>query len=337
MFGIIRPCRHRLGAELYRAWQSHLCGLCLTLRAEHGQFARLATNYDGLLISAPVEAQAPEPEARRTAGPCPGRGMRTAPVVIGAGAKLAASAALVLAAAKTRDHVGDGDGVYARRPVAMVGTAIADRWQRQGAATGVGIGFDTAVLVGAVARQAAVERDAGPGTPLTVVTEPAETAAAAVLAHTAVLTGRPGNVAPLSEIGRHFARIAHLIDAIDDLDSDRARGAWNPITATGATVPHARSLCAASVDHVRSAVAAAAFRDSRLVERLLLHELPRAVASAGDPGSPLDLPMTKGEHADQRERHTDALFEGCCDGCCDGCCSGCGDCDCCCDGCGCDC
>lgn len=34
-----------------------LYGLCLALRADHGQFARVATNYDGLIISVLVEAQ----------------------------------------------------------------------------------------------------------------------------------------------------------------------------------------------------------------------------------------------------------------------------------------
>ncbi|WP_461029678.1 DUF5685 family protein, partial [Streptomyces sparsus] len=89
MFGIIRPCRHRLGPELTTEWMAHLCGLCLALRADHGQFARIATNYDGLVLSVLTEAQMPRtPGDRRTAGPCPLRGMRTAPVARGEGARL---------------------------------------------------------------------------------------------------------------------------------------------------------------------------------------------------------------------------------------------------------
>lgn len=56
MFGVLRPCRHRLSESLHADWVAHLCGLCLTLRDEHGQFARSVTNYDGLVISALVEA-----------------------------------------------------------------------------------------------------------------------------------------------------------------------------------------------------------------------------------------------------------------------------------------
>nr|EIF88927.1 putative regulator [Streptomyces tsukubensis NRRL18488] len=94
---------------------AHLCGLCLALRADHGQLARVVTNYDGLIISVLTEAQSERaPGARRTAGPCPLRGMRTAPVARGEGARLAAAVSLVLASAKVRDHVTDRDGLLAR-------------------------------------------------------------------------------------------------------------------------------------------------------------------------------------------------------------------------------
>src|ERR1044072_9322212 len=100
---------------------AHLCGLCLALRKDHGQFARVVTNYDGLLISVLTEAQAWSDRSaggRRTAGPCPLRGMRTASVAQGEGARLAATVSLVLASAKGRDQVAEGDGALAHRPVA---------------------------------------------------------------------------------------------------------------------------------------------------------------------------------------------------------------------------
>lgn len=55
-------------------------------------------------------------------------------------------------------------------------------------------------------RQGGIEALAGPGTPLTVVTEPTGTATAAAFAHSAVLAGRPGNAAALAEAGRLFGR-----------------------------------------------------------------------------------------------------------------------------------
>src|SRR5690349_18621095 len=124
MFGIIRPCRNRMGAELRSAWLAHLCGMCLSLRDEHGHLARVVTNYDGLLISAMVEAQSGL--SRRSAGPCALRGMKSADVAIGSGARLAASVSLVLASLKIDDHVDDGDGLAGK--VGWAGSAVAWRW-----------------------------------------------------------------------------------------------------------------------------------------------------------------------------------------------------------------
>lgn len=281
MFGIVRPCSHRLSEGLRAEWTAHLCGLCLALRADHGQFARVATNYDGLLVSVLTEAQSGRAaDARRTAGPCPLRAMRTAPVARGEGARLAAAVSLVLASAKVRDHVADRDGPLARRPVAAAARRVAHRWDAAGARTGRELGFDTAVLLDAVDRQAGVEALAGPGTPLTAVTEPTETATAAAFAHTAVLAGRPGNAAPLAEAGRLFGRLAHLLDAVEDLEADTASGAWNPLTATGTSLTEARRLADDAAHGVRLALRDAEFADDRLVHRLLVHELRRSVDRA---------------------------------------------------------
>ncbi|MDJ0343144.1 DUF5685 family protein [Streptomyces sp. H10-C2] len=284
MFGIIRPCRHRMPEGLATSWMAHLCGLCLALRDDHGQLARIATNYDGLIISALVEAQVPGADRsgkwRRTAGPCPLRGMRTAPVVKGEGARLAAAVSLVLASAKMRDHIDDKDGAMARRPVAAAARTVARRWDRAGARTGSGLGFDTAVLVDAVDRQAGIETLARIGTPLLTVTEPTETATAAAFGYTAVLAGRPGNRAPLEEAGRLFGRLAHLLDAVEDQAADAASGAWNPLTATGTGRAEARRLCDDAVRGVRLALKDAEFSDGRLVHVLLAHELRRSVDRA---------------------------------------------------------
>ncbi|MBT2369637.1 hypothetical protein J7E88_31305 [Streptomyces sp. ISL-10] len=278
MFGIVRPCSHRLGDALKTEWMAHLCGLCLALRADHGQFARIVTNYDGLIVSVLTEAQSERtPAQRRTAGPCPLRAMRTAPVARGEGAKLAAAVSLVLASAKVRDHVADRDGVLARRPVAAAARRVAAGWDRAGARSGAALGFDTALLVDAVDRQTGIEALAGPGTSLLTVTEPTETATAAAFAHTAVLAGRPENTAPLAEAGRLFGRLAHLLDAVEDKETDAASGAWNPLTETGTSLAEARRLADDAVHGIRLALKDVRFVDDRLVHVLLAHELRNSV------------------------------------------------------------
>lgn len=280
MFGIIRPCRHRLSPRLRTSWLAHLCGLCLALRDDHGQMARAVTNYDGLVVSALVEAQSATADARRTAGPCPLRGMRTAPVAQGDGARLAAAVSLVLASAKINDHVADGDGMFGRKGVSGVAQRVAGRWAKQGASTGSLIGFDTAVLLDAVAQQPSIESGLSLGGSVLTATSPTETATAAAFAHTAVLSGRPDNVPALSEAGRMFGRVAHLVDAVEDLERDRAGGAWNPLLATGTSLAEARRLCDDAVLGAKLALDEASFADGKLVHVLLVHELDHAVKRA---------------------------------------------------------
>ena len=281
MFGIVRPCTHRLSQGLKAEWMAHLCGLCLALRGDHGQFARVVTNYDGLIVSVLTDAQSGHTEdRRRTAGPCPLRGMRTASVAKGEGARLAASVSLVLASAKIRDHVADRNGLLRRRPIAAAARKVAAGWDRAGAGTGATLGFDTSILVDAVDRQLGIEALAGPQTPLTTITEPTETATAAAFAHTAVLAGRPGNATPLAEAGRLFGRLAHLLDAVEDRAADAAEGWWNPLTATGASVAQARRLCDDALHGIRLALREAEFADAALVHALLVHELRRSVDRA---------------------------------------------------------
>jgi hypothetical protein len=80
-----------------------LCGLCLALRDDYGQSARIATNYHGLVVSLLVEAQAVASPTRRTAGPCPLRGMRRADVATGECVRLAAVVSLALAGVEFTD------------------------------------------------------------------------------------------------------------------------------------------------------------------------------------------------------------------------------------------
>ncbi|MGW4658379.1 DUF5685 family protein [Streptomyces sp. NPDC004279] len=374
MFGMVRPCRHRLSEGLRTQWMAHLCGLCLALRGDHGQLARVVTNYDGLLVSVLTEAQSERTTGRlRTAGPCPLRGMRTASVAHGEGARLAAAVSLVLASAKVRDHMADGDGMLARRPVAFAARRVALSWGRAGARTGSDIGFDTAVLVDAVERQLGIETLAGPGTSILTVTEPTETATAAAFAHTAVLAGRPGNAEALAEAGRLFGRLAHLLDAVEDREADAASGSWNPLTATGTSLAEARRLADDALHGIRLALREVAFTDGRLAHVLLAHELRNSVDRAfgttscshmpelfgpppsgpyapGGPGGPAGPPPPEPPRRDRR-----GLIAGCavwlglactCQLCCgtyedpwtrerkDAACQDCGDCCDCCDCCG---
>ncbi|MEJ2869410.1 DUF5685 family protein [Actinomycetospora sp. OC33-EN08] len=305
VFGFLRPCRHHLGPELHARWSAHLCGLCLTLRDEAGQLARATTHVDALLVSVLAEAQGVG--GGREAGPCPLRGMRSAPVVTGDGARLAASTALLLAADRVADHVDDRDGAFASRPVAAVGDRVAAGWARAGSATAAGIGFDPAALLAVPARQREVESGIAI---LDRVTVPTEQAVGAALAHTAVLAGRPGNVAPLDEAGRLLGRLAHLLDAVADRSADAASGRWNPLEATDTSTPDALARCRETVVGIGAALRRVTLDPGparRLAHQLLVHESGRAVTRAQqeppiapwDPSRPTDEPDSPEEDADE--------------------------------------
>ncbi|WP_440063524.1 DUF5685 family protein [Streptosporangium sp. OZ121] len=274
MFGIIRPCGEHSCPTLHRAWMAHLCGLCLTLRDGQGHAARLATNYDGLIISVLAEAQGPAGSPHRTAGPCALRGFRPADVVDAraAGVRLAATVSLVLAAGKLRDHVADGDSAPGTGTARRV---LAARWEAAGARMGAGIGFDTASLASTAERQ--IELESGSGVTLLELTAPTEEAVAAAFAYTATLAGTPGNAAALAEAGRFFGRIAHLLDAVEDRAEDAARGAFNPLTATGTSVREARRLCDDAAHGLELALLELELADRHLVDVLLGTEVRRAV------------------------------------------------------------
>ncbi|MGI5129258.1 DUF5685 family protein [Pseudonocardia sp. CA-107938] len=358
MFGMIRPCRHTLGPALRDQWIGHLCGLCLALRDAHGHLARVATNYDGLLISVLVQAQVAEATSRR-AGPCPLRGMRTATVATGEGARLAAVVSLMLASATLADHAVDGDGPLARPRLARAATGLAQRWATHARADAAALGLDAGVLLDAVARQPAAERAAAS---LLAVTEPTETATGAAFAHTAVLADRPANVVPLTEAGRLFGRLAHLLDAVEDLEADTRTGAWNPLVATGTDLASARRHADDAVLGVRLALADVTWASpasGRLAHRLLVHELERSVQHAFAHADPKPVEMEPTRRRGLLQGCGVALVlcctcqvccgeyegpwsgkrrEGWCTNCgCDGCdaCDGCGDCCECCNCCDC--
>jgi hypothetical protein len=269
LFGMLAPCPSRTPDELKPRWMGHFCGLCLELRDDAGHFARLTTNYDALALSVLVEAQQGDDADSRNAGPCALRGMRRQRVATGEGPRLAATASLLLASAKIRDHVEDGDGLAARPGARGIAGLTADRLRAKATAIGGSIGLDTAPLFAAIEGQRGVEADAGLGTPLTAVTAPTEAATAALFAHAAHLGGRPENTEAFRTAGAAFGRLAHLLDAADDFEEDAERGAWNPLAATGSGIEDARSLAREALADMKRALQSARIVDATLTELLL--------------------------------------------------------------------
>ncbi|GGK52893.1 DUF5685 family protein [Nocardia camponoti] len=281
MFGVLKPCVH--GAAKYGIdpgdWQAHMCGLCLGLRDGHGQTARAATNTDAVVLSVLTEAQGVSAE-RRTAGPCALRGMRRASVLAPSSpsVQLAATASLLLGAAKIRDHVVDGDaGRVSRVPMRRV----AGGWAASAHASAAGIGLDLAPLVAAIDGQQELEASSRD---LDALTGPSQVCASAFFGHSAKLAGRPENVAGLEEIGREVGRIAHVVDAIEDLERDKERGRFNPLVASGTSADEARKLVRDSGSRVGMTARELGLAETPAVRWALLDPLAGLVRRIGHAG-----------------------------------------------------
>ena len=272
-------------------WRTQMCGLCLGLRDGHGGLARTATNTDATVLNALTEAQTATAPARTDAGPCPLRGMQRATVAAAdaPGVQLATTASLLLGAAKIRDRVDDGDaGPLTRPPMRR----ISERWFAAARASAARIELDIEPLITAVGRQADIERavelrrpaDSDPDiarAALAELTQPTQLCASELFAHSAILANRPENAPALREAGWHFGRIAHLADAIEDLDDDRRRGRFNPLVATGVTTEQAHELLRESHNSIRRSIQRTGLAHIPTVRWLLLDPLHAVVRKLG--------------------------------------------------------
>ncbi|GAC80958.1 hypothetical protein SAMN04488550_4406 [Gordonia malaquae] len=277
MFGLLQPCAHTLDDELAAMWRAHMCGLCLSLRDRFGQACRATTNTDAIMLSILTSAQTAVPTATRTAGPCPFRGMRSAEVVAGtdAGIELAATASMTLAAAKADDIVAE-QATGLAKPVLVKRLAATSASGMLHRKIGDVAALDVGAVLAPLSKQAELESTT---TDLDMLTEPTSLACAEVFAATADAAMVPQNRRVLWEIGADYGRLAHLIDAVDDRERDRAEGAFNPLEASGTTDAEAIDKAHVLVRRIADRYAELTLVDDRLLRALLIEGLARVVHS----------------------------------------------------------
>ena len=297
MFGVLSPCVAHLDDELGAQWRAHLCGVCLALRSSHGQLSRLTTNTDAVVVSVLVDAQREAAPELVSAGRCALRGMQQARVVSAGdvSVRLGATASLTLASAKAADVMAERAAGVASPSVVRIGGA---RWAgsrlraRALADVPVSAAMGGEELLTQLGAQAQVESGS---VSLIEITDNAAAAGAAVFAATASLAGAPRNREVLAGIGGDFGRCAHLLDAVEDLERDRAAGDFNPLIASGTSVDVARTECVRLVDAIRTALDGVQLRDDRLLRMLLIGGLNRALMRVFGPG-PEAVFTSPGQH-----------------------------------------
>lgn len=348
MFGVLRTPGCGNGLELRREWMGHICGMCTALGREHGQLARLSTNYDTALLVALVDAQTNEP-LPRVMHTCPLRpGVRGSIVAAHPAATFAASVSLMAAAVKVRDHAGDREGWAGRVPA--LAEVAAQHWQKRASVNSYGFALDA---LDQTAQQHMLEQHRSQD--FAVYAAPTEASVGAAFAHTATLANRPENAAALGRIGQLFGRIVYLLDSFRDYQDDLAHGRFNPLAQC--CPPDQLRATAQQLFREAHAQLRAAFQQLTLprpvlLQALLIGQLAHVAAHIFAPHT--NQPQQPDGWAERLWRRTTDCCGDCCSlpdcsGCCDcctccgkahgnGCCDGC-DCACCdgCDCCGCDC
>jgi hypothetical protein len=200
------------------------CGLCAGLRRTYGlPFAALA-NCDARLLVL-VAASQSQDEVRTSTTVCPVKAFsRRMPsldndVPIEFGAACAVLVWLEKLLDRERDH---------RNPLWRLGPVAARPAARAARRALTDLRFPVAEIERARASQVGVEDVQG--LCLADYLQPSADIIGRFFAHSAVLGGRPESVTVLSLLGQAFGRIVALLDACEDLSSDRARGLFNPIS-----------------------------------------------------------------------------------------------------------
>jgi hypothetical protein len=251
MFGNVRACRHRLGADHGR-WVAALCGVCVAVGEAAGHLPRALVVTDAVALSVLAAEGRGTPVGVVDVGPCPLRGMRPATVLApdDRATQVGVAGALLAAWARLQDAADDGD-LRGGRAAAKAARVTARRLRPPARAAATAAGVDLAAFDAAMADSAAVERTRPAD--LDAWTDPSSAATAAVVAG---LARDPDDVGSVTAIGRRIGRATLLADAVADLRADAARDRPNPILAGAVDLAGAAGVVRDDARAVADAVAA---------------------------------------------------------------------------------
>lgn len=224
MFGLIKGCH--LNKKQKNHWMAHFCGLCLTLKQEHGHMARMATNGDGALLSIIYEAQSFE-KIEKVGYNCPLRSFRNFELIRPdyLGLKYAAAISVLMGASKIFDNIQDRDKGLHYFPGFF--KSLAHKWQSGAEKSAGSLGFEIQKIKEQNIRQARLESQTNRD--FLFYSQATEMAAGAACAHTAIIAKMPHNYDSLFHMGRMFGRIIYLIDSYRDYSFDLINKNFNAL------------------------------------------------------------------------------------------------------------
>ena len=217
MFGYVRPAKPELKVKDWEAYQAAYCGLCHTLKKRYGLIPTFFLNYDFTFLAmllAPGE-RIPTTEKKRCIA-CPFR--KKCVLSPNEGLAVAADESVILTYHQLRDSVSDS-GFWKGMAARVLSLLLKPAYKKAAACRPE---FDRVVREN-LERLAALEKSCCPS-----LDEPAD-AFAGILSVAAPRSGDEVRDRAMEQLLYHVGRWIYLIDAWDDLKSDREGGNYNPL------------------------------------------------------------------------------------------------------------
>ena len=215
MFGYIAPLKSELRVREYEVYNAYYCAICRAVKRRYGEAARLMLSYDAVLVAMLADALAEAPVSGFKAFRCFNNPFKkrnektTSP-----GVEYAADVMVLLGWLSLRDSRADRDAGNALKAAGIfTGEVVVKK-----------AGKRAAERLGEVARvcEECTEEQRALEAAKTESMDRAADPTGRLMAEVMRFTGS-------RELGYHLGRYIYIIDAIDDLEKDRARGAYNPL------------------------------------------------------------------------------------------------------------
>ncbi|MDR3305936.1 MAG: DUF5685 family protein [Clostridiales Family XIII bacterium] len=222
MFGYIAPLKSELKVREFEVYSAFYCAICRSIKSRYGELPRLLLSYDSvflaLLSSSLAGGDFESGTFRCFVNPARKRNAAAPSAQI----DYAADILVLLGWLSLKDDREDEGGFFAAAGEGLLrraGGIAAKRRGKQSAAI-----RDCLAEISALEKEGCAEIDRA--------ADPFGRLMAAVFDFpAAVLGGAEGQSDTLRKLGYHMGRYIYIIDAADDLEKDRAKGAYNPLLA----------------------------------------------------------------------------------------------------------
>jgi len=218
LFGYIRPLEAQLRVCELEEYRAVYCGLCRTLGKRFGPFARAALSFDFVFITM-LALSLKESEPKFSKHACPFFPVRKRPhLEICEEAELACDELLLLLRESCSDKLAD-ESFIRSLPWRVISPAV----KLSARSAVIGRPEVDILCREMTASQAIVEADTDAA--VDAACDPTATAMSKLLS---MLSDDDNESRVLSRLGYMLGRFIYLCDAVDDLEKDREKGAFNP-------------------------------------------------------------------------------------------------------------